>query len=325
MGIIKSGVCGTCVWGLDDENTLTIRPQNGESGVLHIKSNRRWPWRLCRHIKKIVVEKGVKTGACAAAMFAGMRDCTEFDVSELDVSAAEDMRCMFECCSSMENIAALKKWDVSNVTAMSWMFADCCSLKDVSALAGWDVSKVTYTRHMFANCGSVTDISSLKEWDISNIIYAGGMFSGCGSLEDISPLFGWDMSTVHNATEMFSGTGISYNMLDAFIPMACPREGAFIGYKRCRSGRIVQLEIPKDAKRFSAYGKKCRCDRAKVLNIWTRDGEEAENAASSFNPGFVHRKGELVEVKDFDEDRFNECAAGIHFFMTRKEAEDYVL
>ena len=298
MGIIKSGVCGTCVWGLDDENTLTIRPQNGESGVLHIKSNRRWPWRLCRHIKKIVVEKGVKTGACAAAMFAGMRDCTEFDVLELDVSAAEDMKCMFECCSSMENIAALKKWDVSNVTAMSWMFADCCSLKDVSALAGWNTSKVT---------------------DMSCI------FCGCESLTDISPLLKWNRFGACDMDGMFRYAGVSCDMLDALIPMACPREGSFVGYKKCYGGRIVQLEIPESAKRSSAYGKKCRCSRAKVLNIWTPDGKEIEGAFSSYDPDFVYYNGELVEVNNFDEDRFNECSSGIHFFMTRKEAEDYVL
>lgn len=32
-------------------------------------------------------------------------------------------------------------------------------------------------------------------------------------------------------------------------------------------------------------------------------------------------KKEIVE--DFDEDRRNECAAGIHFFITRQEAVDY--
>jgi hypothetical protein len=33
--------------------------------------------------------------------------------------------------------------------------------------------------------------------------------------------------------------------------------------------------------------------------------------------------GETIEVKDFDDDRWNECSAGIHFFITRKEAVEY--
>ena len=271
-----------------------------KSGVLRIRSDGSWPWQPWQpycHIKKIVVEKGVKTGACAAAMFAGMRDCTEFDVLELDVSAAEDMRCMFECCSSMENIAALKKWDVSNVTAMSWMFADCCSLKDVSALAGWDVSKVNNMAHMFGSCASLTDVSPLLEWNTLN---------------------------VRDTTAMFDGTGVSRDAYYALIPMACPREGTFIGYKKCRGGRIVQLEVPEDAKRSSAYGRKCRCSKAKVLNIWTRHGDETGCALSCFDDDFVYWKGETVEVSNFDDNRFNECSTGIHFFMTLKEAEEYM-
>jgi hypothetical protein len=29
------------------------------------------------------------------------------------------------------------------------------------------------------------------------------------------------------------------------------------------------------------------------------------------------------KVENFNEDRWNECAAGIHFFITREEAIDY--
>ena len=87
----------------------------------------------------------------------------------------------------------------------------------------------------------------------------------------------------------------------------------------------MQLEIPADAKRSSVGRRKCRCSRAKALNIWTLDGKEVETAVSIFDGKFVYHKGEIVEVKDFNEDRFNECASGIHFFMDRKEAEDYIL
>ena len=92
-----------------------------------------------------------------------------------------------------------------------------------------------------------------------------------------------------------------------------------------RGGRIVQLEISRDAKRSSAYGRKCRCSKAKVLRIWTSDGKEAEHAVSRFSDDFVYRKGETVEVEDFDDDRFNECSSGIYFFITREEAEAYIL
>ena len=325
MGIIKNGICGTCEWEIDDKNTLTIKSQNGESGVLCKDcEDDRWPWRPCCRIKMVVIEDGVKTGTYAGRMFAGMADCAEFDVSALNVSAAKNIHGMFEGCSSMENVAGLEKWDVSNVADMSYMFYGCNSLKDISALAGWNVSGVRNMSDMFGDCRALTDISSLKKWDVSKVIDMSCMFCGCKSLTDISPLFEWAISSVCDRAAMFCSAGVSRKTIDAFIPMACPREGAFVGYKKCRDGRIVQLEVPEDAKRSSAYGRKCRCGKAKVLNIWTRYGEEARYAVSIYNSSFVYHKGGTIEVSDFDGDRFDECAAGIHFFMTRKEAEDYV-
>ena len=325
MGIIRNGICGTCVWELNDEMTLTIRPRNGKNGVLRSNSDSDWPWRPCCHIRRVVIEDGVKTGTYAGRMFAGMADCAEFDVSALDVSAAKNMHGMFEDCCSLEDITALKKWNVSKAVNMSYMFHSCSSLKDISALAGWNMSRVINMLSMFGFCSSLTDISSLKKWDISNVVNACCMFRGCESLTDISPLSGWDMSGIREMDGMFAHTDVNYDMLDAFIPMACPREGAFIGYKKCRGGRIVQLEVPEGAKRSSAYGRKCRCSRAKVLNVWTAGGGEAEYAISVHDSGFVYWKGKTVEVSDFDDNRFNECSSGIHLFMTRKEAEDYIL
>lgn len=45
------------------------------------------------------------------------------------------------------------------------------------------------------------------------------------------------------------------------IPLACPDTGSFIGWKKA-SGLIVKLLIPSDAKRLSATGRKCRCNKA---------------------------------------------------------------
>ena len=113
-----------------------------------------------------------------------------------------------------------------------------------------------------------------------------------------------------------------------FIPYACPDVGSFIGYKKCDSDKgkvIVELEILSDARRCSATGRKCRCDKAKVLSIQNIDGTLAEvkEARSNYNSDFVYRVGEVVEVKDFCEDRWQECSAGIHFFINRQEAVNY--
>lgn len=106
--------------------------------------------------------------------------------------------------------------------------------------------------------------------------------------------------------------------------MVCPEKGEFIGYKKCRDDRIVTLKIPEDAKRSSATTRKCRCSKAVVLNIESIDGSVNYIYANSrYNIGFIYEIGETVEVEDFCEDRWEECAPGIHFFMTREEAVLY--
>ena len=106
-------------------------------------------------------------------------------------------------------------------------------------------------------------------------------------------------------------------------PIACPEEGRFIGFKKSNENYIIKLEITKDAKRSSATTRKCRCSKAKVLEILTLSGESKSEAISRHDKDFVYRVGEIVEVKDFDENRWNECSTGIHFFITRQEAVDY--
>ena len=108
--------------------------------------------------------------------------------------------------------------------------------------------------------------------------------------------------------------------------LICPEKGSFIGYKKCRNNLIVELEIPEDAYRCSATSKKCRCSKAKVLSITNLDGSESTSnvAVSKYDSSFVYRIGETVEVTDFDQNRWNECSTGIHFFMNREDAVKYV-
>ena len=114
----------------------------------------------------------------------------------------------------------------------------------------------------------------------------------------------------------------------AMYHLACPEEGAFVGFKKCLAYEgeevLVKLEIPEDAKRSSATTRKCRCSKAKVIlitGIVTR--KEYDEAFSQRDKRFVYRVGETVFPDSFDEDRWNECSNGIHFFITNQEAIDY--
>ena len=106
--------------------------------------------------------------------------------------------------------------------------------------------------------------------------------------------------------------------------MACPTDGSFIGWKKA-SEYIVKLQIPEDARRSSAGGEKCRCDKAYVVEIQNADGTKAdiETVHSNHDANFVYTVGATVEVSDFDGDRWNECAPGIHFFIDRRAAVEY--
>ena len=106
--------------------------------------------------------------------------------------------------------------------------------------------------------------------------------------------------------------------------MHCPETGPILGYKKCVNDRLVQLLIPADAKRTSATMPSCRCNKAKVLTIKSfDDAQEFEEAWSLVDENFVYRKGQWVEVKDFNEDRWFDSTTGIHFWMTKADAIGY--
>ena len=118
---------------------------------------------------------------------------------------------------------------------------------------------------------------------------------------------------------------IKINHKTCGIALACPEEGAFIGYKKAQKDKIVVLEIPADAKRSSATTAKCRCDKAKVLRIENFDGTIAKEttAFSCYDPMFLYTVGKTVTAPDFDEDRWNECSKGIHFFINKENAKNF--
>jgi uncharacterized protein YjbI with pentapeptide repeats len=112
------------------------------------------------------------------------------------------------------------------------------------------------------------------------------------------------------------------------LNLNCPESGAFIGYKKAYANEnnvIVKLQINEDSKRSSATSRKCRCNKAVVLEISdiANVKTDIKEARSKHDASFIYRVGETVSVDNFDEYRWNECSTGIHFFITRQEAVDY--
>lgn len=111
-------------------------------------------------------------------------------------------------------------------------------------------------------------------------------------------------------------SNVQYNYGTSMYAMACPETGHLLAIKKAYR-LIVKLEIPEYAKRSSATSRKCRCDCAKVLSITNLHGEECgvQEVKSEYDSNFLYRVGEYVEVEDFCEDRWKECAPGIHFSL----------
>ena len=109
-----------------------------------------------------------------------------------------------------------------------------------------------------------------------------------------------------------------------FFRLYCPQKGPFLAYKKCFNDLLVTLLVPADAKRTSATGKTCRCNKAKVLSIKSFDGKTSyKEAMSLVDPKFIYRVGQWMEVKNFNEDRWYDSTTGIHFWLTPEEAKAY--
>ena len=120
---------------------------------------------------------------------------------------------------------------------------------------------------------------------------------------------------------------VFYNEQTSFFALQCPESGQFEAWKKAiheKENVIVHLLVPSTAKRSSATSRKCRVSEAKVLDIKSLDGkEEFTESKSQHDNSFIYRVGETVNVDNFDDDRWNECAPGIHCFITRQEAVNY--
>ena len=96
-------------------------------------------------------------------------------------------------------------------------------------------------------------------------------------------------------------------------------EGDIIGWKKCKDNVIVKFLIPSEARRSNATGRKCRAEYVKVLEvIGAKVGITEEHG-----PKTEYKVGEIVKADSWDENKFKGCSHGIHFFLTRIEAEAY--
>lgn len=214
-----------------------------------------------------------------------------------------------------------------------------------NAITHFDTTSFINFDRSFDNC--IFSNITFYESDLSQIIFEECTFINVVFYKCIADRTSFTSSYFIGDTNFIDGNyfgcsfpdnlkNIAYSSDTIGIPYVCPKEGSFIGYKKAhyyrieedlliRESCIVKLLILEDAKRSSSTSRKCRCDKAKVLSITNLDGTETniKTVYSGFNEEFSYTVGETVEVKDFDECRWHECAPGIHFWMDRIEAVEY--
>ena len=148
--------------------------------------------------------------------------------------------------------------------------------------------------------------------------YLEGSILYCANLKDANLAGAHLNGAVLNAAHLTGAQNIPY------IPLACPSEGSFTGWKKVNNEYLVKLQIPEDARRLSATTRKCRCNKAMVLDITSLDGEKHYDEVTNTNyKKTVYKAGEMVYPDSFDENRWNECSHGIHFFVNKQDAINY--
>ena len=121
-------------------------------------------------------------------------------------------------------------------------------------------------------------------------------------------------------TDLSDAQDVQYVLAQSSI---LPETGPIWGWKKCREGVLVKLVVGNTAKRSHGTGRKCRAEHVKVLEVIG-----AEVGLSIFDDDgkqkpVEYRVGQIVRCDKWNKDRWTDCGGGIHFFLSRIEAERY--
>ena len=281
---------------------------------------------------KITTPNGTLEGESIEAILKehGLDCLRSADLSDADLSDA-DLRCANLRSADLRGAdlrcADLSGADLSDAD-LSGADLRCANLRDAD-LSGADLRGANL-RSADLSCADLSG-ANLRSADLSCADLSGADLScanlRCADLSD-ADLRSADLSAADLHGANLHGANLSE--LTVAQTSILPDEGDIIGWKKAitldGAPIIVKLLIPADAQRSNATGRKCRASTARVLDLQDKQGNSLPpdtTAYSSYDPDFTYKKGETVHVEDFDTNRWDECAPGIHFFITRIEAVEY--
>jgi len=182
-------------------------------------------------------------------------------------------------------------------------------------LAGADLARANLTRANLANANLTG--ANLAGANLARAYLASANLTGAN-------LAGANLANANLTRANLTGANLAgadlaraKNADHAIAQTVLTPEGALIGWKACNRSVLVKLQIPADAKRSNASGRKCRAEFVDVLEVI---GAEV-GVTDTHGPFTEYSVGARVHCHKWDDNRWNECSGGIHFFITRAEAE----
>lgn len=125
----------------------------------------------------------------------------------------------------------------------------------------------------------------------------------------------------------------TFNSADMYYPIETDGE-ELTGYKKVMVGDLVsdihyaiaKLRIPAYADRIVYEDDKCRASCAQVVDIYDENDIHYDGGSSMYYPTVKceYRPKHMVYSDSFDDNPFEVCSHGIHFFLTEQEAWDYI-
>lgn len=237
-------------------------------------------------------------------------DLTDVDMSNLSICDAVFINCNL----------SYTKWEHADI--LNTVFTNC-KFTDTNFLAA------SIRESSFINCNFLnTEFTKCEFYEL--------VFVGCdNNYSKFRDCQGFDSITFDDMFVDIFGHTVD---TDSYYPVRCPSDGAFIGWKRVKYSQgygkdrkyaLIKLEIPEDAKRISAsslFDRRCRCSKAKVLEIHDVDTNESLNAVVNYNNEarkLRYTVGETVYPDSFNDNRWDACSHGIHFFINKQDALEY--
>ena len=164
--------------------------------------------------------------------------------------------------------------------------------------------------------GAMLESADFRGADLRGANFQGATLSGavfCGADISAADFSGASLqgANLHGVCATYATKGYWPVMPDGEITVWKKIKNSSVG------SVIVEMLVPKHAKRSSATTRKCRVSEALVVSMTSTLCSVTE----MWNRNVLYETGKIVRPDSWDTDRWNECSHGIHCFLTRGEAE----